>query len=85
MYGLAKYEDSSPQSHEEIRREVAVGRLEKLAHENREIRPYVATAVVRDLSWELARYLDTELLAAAAPPRTPNQREPESLPGGARR
>ena len=55
MYGLAEYEDLQ-QRHEEIRREVVVARPEKMARANRETRSYV----VRDLSWELARYLDTE-------------------------
>jgi hypothetical protein len=50
------------QHREEIRHEVAVARLEKLARANRETRPYV----VRDLSWELARYLDTENYSASA-------------------
>ena len=55
MNGWAEYEIGR-QHHEEIRHEVATARLEKLARVNREPRPYV----VRDLSWELARYLDTE-------------------------
>ena len=52
--------DIGRQRREDIRQEVAVGRLEKLARANREISPYV----VRDLSWELARYLDTEIFSA---------------------
>jgi hypothetical protein len=55
MNGWAEYEIGR-QHREEIRHEVATARLEKLARVNREPRPYV----VRDLSWELARYLDTE-------------------------
>ncbi len=50
------------QQREEMQHEVAVARLEKLAHANRETRPYV----VRDLSWELARYLGMELFSASA-------------------
>ena len=45
---------------EEIRREVAANRLAGVARANRERRPYV----VRDLSWELARYLDAEGFSA---------------------
>lgn len=37
---------------EEIQQEVAANRLAGVAHRGREPRPYV----VRDLSWELARY-----------------------------
>src|SRR4028118_1553531 len=54
--------ENGRQPHEEIQHEVATARLEKLAHANREPRPYV----VRDLSWELARYLDTEGFSASA-------------------
>ena len=54
MYGLDEYEVLH-QYPEEIRQEVAVARLEKLAPANCEPTSYV----VRDLSWELARYLDT--------------------------
>jgi hypothetical protein len=61
MYGFDEYEDLQ-QRHEEIRREVVVARPEKMARANRETRPYVA----RDLSWELARYLDTESFSASA-------------------
>jgi hypothetical protein len=60
MNGWAEYEIGR-QHREEIRHEVATARLEKLAHANREPRPYV----VRDLSWELARYLDTESFSAS--------------------
>ena len=63
MYALANHQDSQ-QSHEEIQRDdVAVGRPQKLTRENHERRPYV---VVRNLSWELARYLDTEIFPADA-------------------
>ena len=55
MNGRAEYEIGR-QHREEMRHEVAVARLEKLARANRETRPYL----VRDLSWILARYLDTE-------------------------
>ena len=61
MNGWAEYEIGR-QHREEIRHEVATARLEKLAHANREPKPYV----VRDLSWELARYLDTEGFSASA-------------------
>lgn len=61
MYGLAEHEDLR-QRHEEIRQEVAVERPPGMAREDRETRPYV----VRDLSWELARYLDTESFSASA-------------------
>ena len=54
MHGLGEYE-LWRQRREEIRKEVAAARLAKVARENRETRPYV----VRDLSWELARYLNT--------------------------
>ena len=54
MYGLAAYE-AQLQRPEEIRRELAAIRLEKAALEDRETRTYV----VRDLSWELTRYLET--------------------------
>ncbi len=61
MYGLAEYEVLR-QRHEEIRREVAMERLTRMPRANRETRPYV----VRDLSWELARSLDTESFSASA-------------------
>jgi hypothetical protein len=56
MYGSGEYEVWR-QSQEENRREVAVEHPTGRAREDRETRPYV----LRDLSWELARYLDTEL------------------------
>ena len=49
-------------SNEEIRSEITVEGLTTMARENRETRP----DVVRDLSWELARYLDTESFSAAS-------------------
>jgi hypothetical protein len=52
----------SRQGLEEIVQEVAVAHLEGVARESREPRPYV----VRDLSWELARYLDAEPVSASA-------------------
>jgi len=55
MYGMVEYEVWH-QHPEEIRQEVAVARLEKTARDERQRRSYV----VRDLSWELARYLDTK-------------------------
>ena len=61
MYGLAEYE-AQRQRPEEIRREVAAIRLEKAARKDRRTRPYV----VRDLSWELARFLDAEDLPPVA-------------------
>ncbi len=61
MYRLAEYEVLR-QRHEEIRREVPVERPTRMAREKRETVPYV----VRDLSWELARYLDTEDFSASA-------------------
>ena len=55
MYGTAEYEVLR-QPHGEIRREGAIDLARRMARENRETRPYV----VRDLCWELARFLDTE-------------------------
>jgi hypothetical protein len=55
MYVMNQHEAWRQRS-EEIRQELAADRLEKMARENRETRPYV----VRDLSWELARFLDTQ-------------------------
>ena len=66
MYGLTE-DEVWRRRPEEIRQEVAMARLEKMARENRETRPYV----VRDLSWELARYLDPERFSASAS-ATPN-------------
>ena len=61
MNGRAEHEVAR-QPREGIRHEVAVASLGKLARTSRETRPYV----VRDLSWELARYLDTENHSASA-------------------
>lgn len=58
MNALSECEDWR-QRPEEIRREAAVAHPEKTARANRETRPYV----VRDLSWELARYLDREIFS----------------------
>ena len=44
-----------------LRHEAARVQPAKLAHENHETRPYV----VRDLSWELARFLDAETFATS--------------------
>ena len=62
MYGLVEYEVSR-QHREETRQEVALARLARVARTDRERRPYV----VRDLSWEFARYLDKEGFSASAP------------------
>jgi hypothetical protein len=51
MYGIAEYE-AWGQRPEEIRQEVAVIRLEKMVHANREAKPGLRW----DLRWELARY-----------------------------
>ena len=51
MYGMAEYE-ALGQRPEEIRQEVAVYRLEKMARANREAKP----GLWRDLRWDLARY-----------------------------
>jgi hypothetical protein len=67
MYRLAKYQVLR-QRPEEMRREAAVQHPTRVAREEREIGPYV----VRDLSWELARYLDTEDFSAASASETPN-------------
>jgi len=61
MYELAEYEVSS-QRRREDRREVSVERPTKVVLEDRETMPYV----VRDLSWELTRYLDAQDLASSA-------------------
>lgn len=66
MYGLVEHEVRRQRA-EEIRQDAAVARTEMFARANRESRPYVA----RDLSWELARYLDTEVSLASAS-STPN-------------
>jgi hypothetical protein len=55
-------------SDEEIRREITAEGLTRIARENRETRPYV----VRDLSWEFARYLVTEKSFSATTSATSN-------------
>ena len=55
MYGTAEYEVLR-QSHQEIQSEGAIDLPRRMARDNRETRPYV----VRDLSWELALFLETE-------------------------
>ena len=50
------------QHYENLRREAARVRPAPMAHANHDTRPYV----VRDLSWELARFLDTEAFPAIA-------------------
>ena len=54
MYELVEYWQLQP--HQENGREVTMERPTNMAHEDRQTRPYV----VRDLSWELARYLETQ-------------------------
>jgi len=54
MYGTT--EQVIREHHEDLRREAARVRPAPTAHANRETTPYV----VRDLSWELARFLDAE-------------------------
>jgi hypothetical protein len=61
MCGLDEFEVLQ-QPHEEIQRKAAMERPARMAREKRETRPYV----VRDLSWELARYLDVESFPASA-------------------
>jgi hypothetical protein len=61
MCGIGEHEVWR-QRHEVNRREVAMERSTRMARANRETRPYV----VRDLSWELARYLDTESFSESA-------------------
>jgi hypothetical protein len=60
MYELAEY--GILELHEENGREVAMKRPTSAACEDLRTRPYV----VRDLSWELARFLDAEDLPAVA-------------------
>ena len=61
MYGLAEYELLSQRNGEDGL-EGATERPSKRVREERRTRPYV----VRDLSWELARYLDAENFSASA-------------------
>jgi hypothetical protein len=58
---VTEHQDSR-QRNEEIQAEVAVERPAAMTLAEREARPYV----VRDLSWELARYLDAESFPASA-------------------
>jgi hypothetical protein len=60
MYGLAQNEVLQP--HEENGREVAMEGSAKKAREDRETEPYV----VRDLSRELARYLEIRIFPESA-------------------
>jgi hypothetical protein len=60
MNGLAEYGVLAP--HEEKGLKVAIERPRSAAREDHQTRPYV----VRDLSWELARFLDAEDLPAGA-------------------
>ena len=61
MYESAEYHLWRQHS-EEIRHKVATIRLERNLRANRETTPYV----VRDLSWEFARFLDTHDFPAIA-------------------
>jgi hypothetical protein len=54
MYGLVEHKVLQPREHDG--RPVTMERSAKTDPEDRETRPYV----VRDLSWELARHLDTQ-------------------------
>ena len=58
---VTEYQDSR-QRNQEIQAEVAVERPAAMGLEDREARPYV----VRDLSWELARYLDAQSFPPSA-------------------
>ena len=62
MYGLAEHEDLR-QLRKEIRNEAAVEHKAWMERADRQPRHYV----VRDLSWELARYLDTEIFSEGTP------------------
>ena len=63
MYRLAEHEDVR-QRRKEIRNEAAVEHKTRMERADWQPRPYV----VRDLSWELARYLDTENFSEGALP-----------------
>ena len=54
MYGLAEHKDL--QAHQADGRDVAVERPSSSPGEDHEMGPYV----VRDLSWELTRFLDAQ-------------------------
>lgn len=60
MYGTT--EQVIREHYEDLRREAARVRPAPIARANRAMRPYV----VRDLSWELARFLDAETASASA-------------------
>ena len=60
--------------HESLRREAARVRPAPMANANRETTPYV----VRDLSWEFARFLETQDFPASAyaTPNSANENPP---------
>ena len=60
MYGTT--EQVIREHDEDLRREAARVRPALMEREDHEARPYV----VRDLSWELARFLDSEAFPASA-------------------
>ena len=60
MYGTT--EQVIREHYEDLRREAARVSPAPMARENHEARPYV----VRDLSWELARFLDADAASASA-------------------
>ena len=60
MYGTT--EQVIREHYEDLRREAARVRPAPMEREDHETRPYV----VRDLSWELARFLDSETFPASA-------------------
>jgi hypothetical protein len=62
MYRLAEHEDLL-QRRKEIRHEATVEHKSRMERTDRQPRPYV----VRDLSWELARYIDTEIFSDGTP------------------
>lgn len=82
MNGWAKYEaDQWP--HKETQREAAMEGPTRASRAHRETGPYV----VRDLSWELARYLDTEISSKSTSSTPCSAREwhgwtPEERVGG---
>jgi hypothetical protein len=65
MYGTT--EQLMREHYEDLRREAGRVHPAPIARANRARRPYV----VQDLSWELARFLDTENSSASVP-ATPN-------------
>ena len=72
MYELVAY---GQLQHQENGREVAMEGSTIMAHEDHDTGPYV----VRDLSWELARFLDAEGLpvSTSATPDGPNGSSPQ--------